>query len=295
MNARVLTCSDKEYFADPCAVPSLSASIAKELILCPSKAWLHHPRLGGQPRKPTASMLDGSILDEFLTNGSARLEVIELARPAKGPAIVPTNYKLDDTQRQRDAILAAGKVPCLVRELEEAEERAAAITDKAAAQGSPLDGERQVAIEWTELADDGTPVLCRCRMDFFRTSGLVQDLKLLHDVSPEGCRRAFRAFGYDLQGAAYLSAVRALMPALVGRERFQLVCAEPEPPYPVTIVDLDGGRLDLGRMKWRRAVNTWATCMRTDTWPDYATAPISLEPSQWELENEYILEGEAAA
>lgn len=293
MSARILTCSDAEYFADPCEVPSLSASIAKELIVCPSKAWLRHPRLGGKRRKPTSAMLDGSILDELLTNGSARLRVIESAQPSKGPAIVPENYKLDDTQRQRDAILASGLVPCLPREIVEAEARAEAILRKAAAQGCALDGRRQVALAWVELADDGTEVQCRCRMDFLHDSGLIQDLKLSHDVSPDGCRRMFRAFGYDLQGAAYLSAVNALWPHLVGRSRFQLICAESEEPYPVTVVDLDGGRLELGQMKWRRAVNTWAQCMRTNTWPDYTTGPISIEPSPWELESEY-LEGNAA-
>jgi hypothetical protein len=58
--ARFLDVSTAEYHADPCAQPSLSASIARELIhKSPLHAWQVHPKLGNSSarrrvRDPTA-------------------------------------------------------------------------------------------------------------------------------------------------------------------------------------------------------------------------------------------------
>lgn len=290
--SEILNVTDAEYYADPGKDPTLSASIAKLLIECPSRAWLHHPRLGGVPTKSTAAMNSGTLIDEILTTDGQRIRVIESATDAKGNVVhFPRNKKLANTREQILRIEEAGHIACLSHELESAKDVARAVIAKARKMRCPIDGGRnQLALSWTETADDGTPVECRCKMDVFhRPTGVIQDIKRLANVSAGGCRRAFRQFSYDLQGAAYVSAVESCFPDLQGRARFQLICTEESEPYPLTPVDLRGSMLELGRMKWRRAVNLWARLMRekpNGDWPDYVDKPITIEPSSWELEEE---------
>jgi hypothetical protein len=244
--------------------------------------------MGGAQNKQTKAMAAGSLIDELLTTDGTRVRVIVRSHDAKGTVVDdPTDRRLKQTQEQFETIQAEGQIPCLRHEYESARNVANAIRDKAAARGFPIHtGEFQVAIRWIETADDGTEVPCKCKMDVFHPHGLVQDIKRLADCSREGVRRAVRQFGYDIQSAAYLSAVRATFAELEGRERFQLVCAEDEAPFPLSIVEMSGPMLELGNRKWRHAVNLWARLTNerpAGNWPDYSDAPMRIEPTTWEL------------
>jgi hypothetical protein len=290
VSARILTCSDSEYYADPCDVPSLSPSIAKLLLHCPSKAWLAHPKLGGQGTDRTKAMKAGSVIDELLTTNGDRVQVVANVHTAKGDLVeYPANWNLKSAQERRDQLESEGFLPVLRHEYENAKATVAAIIAKAEAMRCPINrGVYQLAMAWTETADDGTEVQCRCKLDYCEPErGVIRDLKRLASAHPESCVRAMSAFGYDIQGAAYRRAFVANHPRLVGRESFQLICVEDKPPYPVTPVDLTGGFLALGESKWQRAVNLWARCLRDNVWPDYVTGPVRPEPKPWMIEDEF--------
>ena len=67
MTASILNVSESEYRADPLSVPSLSASIAKVLIMeSPAHAYDIHPKLGNRARKPSAAMDEGTLIHTLL-------------------------------------------------------------------------------------------------------------------------------------------------------------------------------------------------------------------------------------
>src|SRR5438132_1009339 len=80
MTARFLDCTQAEYFADPCEQPSLSVSIATELILrSPLHAWQIHPRLGGLRRPTTEAMENGTLIHALLLGkGENRIAVLDV-------------------------------------------------------------------------------------------------------------------------------------------------------------------------------------------------------------------------
>lgn len=101
-----------EYVADPCVEPSLSASIAKVLVdpkKTPAHAKLKHPRFTVQPVREFNAVPNFGSAVHALTFG--------------GPKVVPLafkDWKKDKAREERDAVLAAGDVPLLEKDVNRA-------------------------------------------------------------------------------------------------------------------------------------------------------------------------------
>lgn len=98
-------------------------------------------------------------------------------------------------------------------------------------------GMRELSIYWTD--EDGAR--WRARPDCF-TEDCIYELKTTQDVRPAAFARTRRRFGYDLQAAHYVDAVRRL----TGHApRFAYIAIEPRAPYYVWVHEL--GAADLER------------------------------------------------
>ena len=273
--ARILNVTEEEYFADPCATPSLSQSIANVLVTeSPRHAWLRHPRLGKTPEEGTRALDDGSVLHKLLLGKGAAIEVI-----------AADNYKTKLAQELRDAAITAGKVPVLASRFAEIGKAAAALRNEAAAQGFSLTGESEVAIEWIEEAQNA--VLCRGRLDHvFQDRGVIYDVKKTRNASPAYLARQFVELGYDMQYAAYTRALTALHPEFEGRVDFVFLFMEIEPPYSVVPVRPDGAFKEIGTLRWRRAVEIWEACLTSNRWPGYCSGAITLNAPVYVINRE---------
>lgn len=262
-----------EYHADPRERPSLSQSMAHTLISrSPSHAWREHPRLGGLGRATTRAMDAGTIVHSLLLNGSETDDSIVL--------LDYENYRTKAAQTDRDIAILDGKTPILRMEYEGHRVAANAVLLQLAEFGIELNGQSEGVGYWSETADDGTEILCRCRMDHW-SAPLILDFKTTSDAHPRKCERSIIDHGYDVQAYAYQSAIGKIFPDLAGRTTFLNIFIEMEPPYLVTPLKPDGSIMQLGRSKWRRAVNLWAKCLREDKWPGYATEIVSATAPQW--------------
>lgn len=271
--ARILTCTEAEYFADPCATPSLSQSIAKTLLdKSPLHAWQEHPRLGGTRRAPSAAMKEGSLIDALLLGGS---DVV---------VVDAKDFRTNAAKEERDAATAAGKLAVVRSTYDEAMVAVAKIRERLAAQGIELKGVSQLAIEWTEETIHG-PVLCRGRLDHV-VDATIYDLKKSRIAKPESCSRHVFDYGYHIQDAAYRSALEKLRPSFVGRTDFVFLFVEDEPPYAGTPGRLTGMFRELGRRKWEEACTQWAWCLSRNVWPGYADGIVALEPPPWAMRNQ---------
>jgi len=256
-----------EYFADPCVTPSLSASIARKLVgESPRHAYAAHPRLGGKVQKTTKAMNAGSVMHSLLLEGGKGMVECHY-----------DNFLTKAAKEDRDQAIADGKVPILAKDLAEARKVAAILRDKLAASGMVFDGETEIVALWTETAEDGTPVPCRAMLDHWSFArAMIDDLKTARSADPGKIARAIADEGYDIQAAAYNSAATKIHPELVGRVQVSFGFCELEDPYATTVIERGrGGSLyELGEMRWRRAVNTWAWCTKNACWPEYASARI---------------------
>lgn len=284
--ARILPdLSAAEYHADPCARPSLSASIATTLVSrSPLHAWNAHPRLGGVRREPTPAMDAGSLLHALLLGGT-ELAIIEA-----------DDFRTKAAQAERDAAYARGAVPVLARAHDDAQELADCVRDELADLGLGLTGESEVSVEWEEESGAG-PVLCRGRMDHvWWDRAAILDLKTCQSAHERAVRSHVWEYGYDVQRAAYCSAMRKLRPEMVGREKFTFVFVETLPPGSrrraiVQPVELDGPFREIGERRWRRAVDAWGQCLATDLWPAYAAprTTVTVEAPGWAIAQEGIV------
>lgn len=276
MSARILDVTIDEYHADAASpVPTLSSSIAHTLLTrSPLHAWTEHPRFGNVRPPPTEEVDDGQIIHGMLLGKGPQLEVIKA-----------DNYRTKAAQEIRDAARAAGRIPIIERKFAEVVSAAGKIKDNMAAAGVVLDGESEVAIEWTE--ENG--VLCRCRLDHYK-DGTIYDVKKIVSADAETCKRSANTYGYDIQRAAYVSAVEHLTPEREGRVPFLFVFVEMEPPYCVVVRPPSSALCALGESKWRRARSLWKRCMDDCHWPSYA--PGELEALEWAMLREEAIIGD---
>ena len=144
-------------------------------------------------------------------------------------------------------------------------------------------------IEWHETdSGTGAPVVCRGMLDHFEVGAIatVYDLKTTESAAPPACERSAYLYGYDIQAAAYTSAVTKLHPEMAGLVEFVFLFAETTPPYAVYPCRPDGTFRELGERRWQRAVDLWAGCLRTGQWPGYTQHVGLLSAPTWALSQE---------
>lgn len=111
--------SEAQYHSDPCAVPSLSSSIAKTIIDDSLKhAWLAHPQLNPniEQTEPTREMEIGTVTHKLIL-GSGRDALV----------IDTDAYTTNAAKEQRAQAYAQGSSPILRPDLEKSEAIAKAL------------------------------------------------------------------------------------------------------------------------------------------------------------------------
>lgn len=278
MSARILDCTEDQYLADEGSeVPRLSQSIANIILSQSARhAWTMHPRLGGVRSKPTRAMDDGSVISALLLGKGADIEICNYDA-----------FRSNDAKAQRDAALAAGRIPVIASKFEALARSAEGI--RASLLEFDIDltgGEAEVAIEWVEKGQHG-PVLCRGKLDLLVSQrGQIFDWKKTKSSHPGDCARSMITYGYDVQDAAYRRAVSQLLPDLAGRIGMVFLFAEEEPPYAVTPVRASGMMRQLGEMKWDRAIQIWERCLINNRWPGYVDSVTEVDPPAWAITEE---------
>lgn len=279
--ARILSVSVDEYHRDPCAVPSLSQSLAHTLITkSPAHAFAEHPRLGAAPREDTDATRDGTILHAMLLGKGPNIEVIQFA-----------NFKKKAAQDLRDAAIEAGRVPVIEARYHELVFAADAIRTNLANCGVELNGESEVPVEWREHGFHGD-VLCRGLLDHLKlANGIVYDVKKILSADERTCQLHAYNYGYDLQRAAYVSAVGKLVPKFEDRVDYAILFCELEAPYAVNPFRLDPTFVEMGEQRWQRAIALWEQCTIENRWPAYSSGIRELGPLPFHITQEDMING----
>lgn len=260
---------DADYHQDPVPGGSLSTSGAKLLLDCPAR--FRHAADHGSGHK-----------DEFDFGTAAHKYVL-----GTGPDIVVVdaeNWKTKAAQETKKAAHAEGKVPLLAHDLHTVRAMAKAIEEHPIAGKlfAPGTGDAEQSLFWF---DNEFEVWRRARLDWLprniSSAGrlIIPDYKTAARVDQESISKAIYNFRYYMQGVWYSDAVQAL--GLADRTLFTFVFQEKQPPYLVTVVELGGLFLRLGRDDNREALEIYRDCRAADVWPGYSDDIELIEPPAW--------------
>lgn len=202
----------------------------------------------------------------------------------EGEEIVPVyadDWRTKDAKEQREAAHAEGKIPLLHTEVEHAINMAEVVASHPVASPIFTQGRAEMSM-WAEDPDTG--VLLRGRSDWLADNGDLGEYKTSVTANPAELQRLFWKYGYHMQAAWYRSLVISL--GLSDNPRFRFVVQEKTPPYLVTVIEYDDEALVEGRRLNRAAIDLYAECVRTDSWPDYGTETHLLSLPLWALDQE---------
>lgn len=271
----------------PSAPHVLSYSSAKVLIQkSPLHAWLRKRR--ETPEEESESEREdketGNILHAMLLGKGRRIVVLPF-----------DDYRTKAAKESRDKARAEGAIPVKHNREPWLTAQAQRIRRAIEVFGIGLDGEREAGVTWIEPTDDGDDVECLGALDLWQPrTGTIFDLKFVKSAHPEAIKRQMISMGYDIQAAAYRSAVEQIEPQHQGRVRFVFLFCEVS-TAAVTPVEPAGSMRALGESRWRRAVNTWARCLREDHWPGYVERVTTVDAPPWALEQEMMAASDATA
>lgn len=244
--------SDVEYHQHP----ALSSSGAKKLLPPSCPALFKYERDHGQAPK-----------DVFDFGRAAHAEVLGVG----GELVVveADNWMTKAAKAQREEARAEGKTALLAHEAEQVRGMAQALAAHpiASALFDPDRGAAEQSVFWH---DERFGVDRRARFDWLPDAGsgrlVIGDYKSAASAEPGAIAKAVANFGYALQDAFYTDAARAL-----GHEdpAFLFAFQAKTPPYLVTVVELDAAAKAHGARQVARALEVFAECSATDTWPAY--------------------------
>jgi hypothetical protein len=255
--------SDAEYQARP----ELSSTGVRRILDCPARyRW-------EQEHPPTSVAFDvgRAFHAKVLGVGSPVVPIPdEHLTPSGAVSTRAATREWLDEQR------AAGLVPLAPDAAEVVDRMVEAVLAHPAARARlEADGHPEVSA----FADVGG-VACRARIDYLTDAEMV-DLKTTSGTaSATGFGRDAARHGYPIQEAHYadvLEAVRGERPAMA------FVVVEKRPPHLVAVHYLDEVTRVVARDLAKRARDTYAECLATDTWPGYGDDPLTTQMPGWWL------------
>lgn len=267
----------------------LSWSRMKKLLPPSTPAHFKASLKQGEERKRHFDL--GKVVHRLVLGDGADFEVV-LALNAAKESVDAKDYRSVSAQRHMDEIYAAGKVPILRSELEQAEAMAASVKAHPTANALLSDGKPEVSLFWI---DAETGVKCRARLDWLPNPDvgaarlIVPDVKTAADGSGIGFAKSAASFGYFGQWTHYLDGIRTL--GVNKDPAFLFVIIEKEDPHLVNVGQF-AEHDDI--VQARRAVEhcrrLYADCLAADRWPGYGDGINNFAlPSWWHYQMEALL------
>ncbi|WP_280393396.1 PD-(D/E)XK nuclease-like domain-containing protein [Nocardia wallacei] len=252
---------DAEYHAD---TTSLSASGAKLLA---TRTPFEFRWAQTHPVRKTEFDL-GHAAHKLILGEGAEFEIIDYP-----------NYNTKASKEARDKAYQAGLVPLLAAQHEQAQAMAARVLAHPLGAALFAEGVAERSGWW---ADEATGIRCRVRPDWMTWIDdvlYVVDVKTTTDPDPDAFARSAIGFGYHIQQAWYLEAVRIL----TGAERisFLLLAVGTKPPHLITSHFCDDEALAEGERAIQRARRIFARCMESGHWPEYSIEPHPIPLPRW--------------
>lgn len=141
---------------------------------------------------------------------------------------------------------------------------------------------RGVAERSIYAIDPVTGVLVKCRPDFDSDADgrSLIELKSSGDVRPDKFSRDAFEYGYYQQDAFYLD-VAEWVNVGPAPDRHITIAFEKERPHGLRVYEASPAMIRHGRNAYRGALDLYAECLATDTWPGYEPGITQLDIPPW--------------
>lgn len=266
--------NERDYHADPCPLPSLSASGAKTLLFRSPKAFAwKHPRLRPVHLPP---------VEETWSDQAVFGTVVHKLVLGRGKDVVEVDakdWKTNAAKLERADITAVGKVAILKDKLVQAKTVAHELRQTV---GYDAETPTEVVLIWIDHATDGTPVWCRAMLDALPEPTLIEDVKVTGaELSDEFVARQIDGMGYDISMAWYRRGLSKLAPDLAGRIKVRLTFVERNETYDTLSRTLTDGELHEPDVLLQIAIDRFAACMTAGHWPGVSASPKPVAIPNW--------------
>lgn len=255
--------SDTSYHQDK---TTLSSTGARKLLACPARFKYELDN----PPAPKRAYDFGKLAHRLVLGEGSPIQVIEA-----------DNWLSKAAKEQRDEAYANGVVPVLRGEYESARAMRDSVMNHPTAGGIFAEGAAELSGYWR---DEPTDTALKFRPDFMTTVGGVPwciDFKTTVSADPNDFARSIAKFGYHCQAAWYLRGLKEGYG--IDDARFIFVAVEKTPPYPVSVIELDYEAIVEGDRLNREAIDLYAECVKTGTWPAYDDQIVLLNLPAWAL------------
>lgn len=234
--------SNRDYHADP----GIGSTSLKTLAL---RTPAHYK--WEQENPVHKNVYDIGTLTHSLTleDDRSKVEVIDV------PDKLGNKWKIP-----KEAARAEGKIPVTAYEWAAIVAMRDSVMDHPVARELLTGHRAEASVFWEE---DGA--MYKARPDAWKP-GVIADLKTCASASPADFRKAAYNFGYFMSDPHYRDGVKAATGEDV---RFQFINVEKEPPYLVSVTELDPEALMYGREMLARAKAIYKECTETGKWPGY--------------------------
>lgn len=268
--------SHVEYHADPVPGGSLSSTGVRKLLppSCPAKFryWATHPE------EPTDAFDLGNAAHDAILEAGPEIVVVQAA-----------DWRTKKARETAEAARSRGAVPVLREQYEQVRAMREALFAHpfAGRLFEPGTGTPEASLVWR---DGPTGVMRRARLDWLpqRRNGrmIIPDYKTAKSAYPPEFAKSAANYGYHQQGAFYRDGARAL--DLADDDAvFVFVVQEREPPYVVSVVQLDVVAMRIGDALNRRAIDLYAECVANDHWPPYTEDVAANTPLPYYYERQF--------
>jgi len=127
--------------------------------------------------------------------------------------------------------------------------------------------------------DPETGVKVKCRFDRMGDSIFALDVKKCQDARGVEFTKPITNYGYYMQVAFYSDVWFWATGERL--KEFPLFAIEEDSPHGTMFHDLDEIALELGRIHYREALNTYARCLESGAWPAYADESEVTSVTNW--------------
>jgi hypothetical protein len=195
------------------------------------------------------------------------------------------DWRTKRAQEIRDIARFNGRIPILYERktgicFRSIETIRQAIRDSAAGEWIFDGGESELSFLWvTRIPFGGRPKKtdqvfdCKARADRI-VKGRIVDLKSAVSASPAAFQRAMIRDGHHLRASFYLDGWKRQEEAADAEWEYCFVVVGKEPPYLVSIFNLDQRALAWGQRLYRAALVQFADAKKADRWPAYTPQGI---------------------
>ncbi len=262
--------SNDQYHNSPGISKSGLAIIAEKSPLHYWAAYLDPER---KPREETEAFKFGSAAHKIILEPEEFYDEYDVMPQSiatltgKGSATAKKQYN--------EEMARAGKIVLKKDQMDLLEGMSARIIDHPEAGPMLSGGKAETSFYWI---DEDTGVLCKCRPDYWIPGIAIPDYKTTTDARDSEFAKSCAKFTYDIQAAFYADGVRAL----TGDDLYMpFIAQEKDSPFALNVFYIDPSDVALGRDKYKRALEVYARCLDTDSWPGYPTQVRTISLPAW--------------